>query len=559
MFDMTVIENKIQAEILKLKEKLSIAEKQRRYRYLLELYRRLIQEIANVLNQYHKKNFSTRYWSILIGPWLRYYIYILYERFKTLEHIFMVNKNFQTLGLDEANYHYPIDTLDFMELLKEDSYNLQIYTKLIKSTKLFIITQYIKRRVRSRCNKKTPNNKLKRFFWIFIFYFLRKRKKLGLFKSYFPKLTRLYFMVFSMGKLMEIPEAILPELDCTEKDYSFSLRNEIKLKYTGNNQFEDFLYSSLIEDLPICFLEGYNKYFMHAKQTINYLGHIKGFVSANAWYYSELFKQISALKAESNNKLYGIQHGGNYGNIQFNVSCEHELEILDNYYTWGWSSTIKMVKPMPINKLSSRFSFNKNMGAKDVLYGLTCLPRFDNNYFILLPSEFEKYLNDQKVFISSLSEEAKNYLFVRPHHEDLGWNIKGKLRENFSQLKFDDWGTSFLERLHSCKLYICDHLSTTHIESLALNKPTILFWRPGYFPYSETAVSYYQTLKDVGILFDEPVSAAIAVNEIINDVECWWAMPERQIAVRKFCQQYARVSITSEKIWLHELLSLVNV
>ena len=50
------------------------------YLYLEQLYEKVIISCSDSLNQFHKVNYSTRYWKILIGPWLFHFIQILFDR-----------------------------------------------------------------------------------------------------------------------------------------------------------------------------------------------------------------------------------------------------------------------------------------------------------------------------------------------------------------------------------------------------------------------------------------------------------------------------------------------
>lgn len=534
-----------------------LPEIKKRKTYIRELSKRFTPALFSLLNQYHKTNFSDRYWRVLVGPWLDNYIYVLYQRYKTLKDLYQQYGCFRTAGLDLDGFICPVDTHQAIERLKQDAYNLQLYTKLIKYLSCAEIVEYV-RYDEDAVLKMVEKKKSKYFFlcWCLLRLF-NKRKKIFLFKSYFPKKIRFSWMLKSFGKVMELPEVILPAVMCYPDEYDSSVRNKLVISYNSMDEFEAVLCQFVLEDMPVCFIEGYARYRDSAERVLMLLGDVHGFLTANAWYTHEGFKQVSALGAERGVFLYGVQHGGDYGNTLVNSRCDHEQAITDGYYTWGWSDQRGKSLPMPANKLVGVRSTTCQSDLYNILYGLTAFPRFDNHDFVLPPSVFANYLNDQKLFINALSSKSRQALIVRTHIEDMGWQIKERLTSAFPEIKFDNWGCAFMRRLREVKLYICDHLSTTHIEALALGKPTVLFWRPEYFPLSAPAKTYYQGLKDVGILFDDPIAAANAVSGIIKDVEKWWVNPARQEAVKQFCWQYGRISRKSAKIWLRELKSLV--
>jgi len=50
------------------------------YQYLQELYEKLLVELSDKLNKIHLVDHSPRYWRILIGLWLGYFMQMLFDR-----------------------------------------------------------------------------------------------------------------------------------------------------------------------------------------------------------------------------------------------------------------------------------------------------------------------------------------------------------------------------------------------------------------------------------------------------------------------------------------------
>ena len=59
-------------------------------------------------------------------------------------------------------------------------------------------------------------------------------------------------------------------------------------------------------------------------------------------------------------------------------------------------------------------------------------------------------------------------------------------------------------------------------------------------------------LKDVNILFDDPLKASKFVDEIYDDIESWWLSKEVQEVREKFCHNYARTSENWADEWIKE-------
>jgi len=557
-------ENVIQfLDFISEKKTLLINEEKQDNFYLESLYSYFLIRVSSALNAVMSVNYSTDYWRLLIGPWLHFYIAHAFRMYKNLEFFREKYKNIRYAGLKEIIRIIPEDSNAFFQYLKDDFYNLQIYTSISKylypgEIIFFVEKPFVKKR----------NFRKAHFFHIFlnaiIRFFLKgikKRKKTILYSVYFSKKTRLSFFMLSFFKLIEIPKFFFDFRGDDHVIVDHEKRNEIQALILEERSPDEFLYllSKMISnDIPFCFIENYKSYFNQAKKLNAYLGEVDFFVSSNAWYGSEVFKQITSMrKEEKKSLLFGIQHGGNYGILKNMFYLNHELSITDKYYTWGWSFFDHNV-PMPVSKLVDISIRKKKGGAKKILYGLTSVPRFTGADIFFSEEVFSSYMNDQLSFISSLNKNILSDFLVRPHHEDMGWGIKDNLKTKLPMIEFDSWEKPFLKRLADVSLYICDHLSTTHIESLALKKPTILFWRPEYFPMLKSADPYYRQLKEAGVLYDDPFSAAKALNNIFPDIERWWFEKERQEAVAYFCNAFALTSQDSRNIWLSELLSKIK-
>src|SRR5437899_12892452 len=52
--------------------------------YLADVYERYLQALAARLNQIHEVTQSERFWRIVVGPWLRYFVEFLYDRYLSI-------------------------------------------------------------------------------------------------------------------------------------------------------------------------------------------------------------------------------------------------------------------------------------------------------------------------------------------------------------------------------------------------------------------------------------------------------------------------------------------
>jgi putative transferase (TIGR04331 family) len=314
----------------------------------------------------------------------------------------------------------------------------------------------------------------------------------------------------------------------------------------------------LFADIPACFVEDFCN--IKSKAQSAYPKTSKVIFSANAWYGEEAFKQWAATAAENGTLLIGTAHGGAYGGWADFPSENHETSIADLYYSWGWerADCVAKIVPFPATKLAGR----KKIGASNQKMGILWAATQGKRYLAqlpYLPKYFQEYLAWQGRFAKSLNPEILPAVRFRPHREDNGWDVIQRLNKCIPGLTIEAWNVSFQKSLVNCRLYVCDHMSTTYTEALAANKPTVLFWNSHTNKLRPEALPYYDLLRKSGILFDTPESAGEAVNHIYDDVETWWNNPERQNAIEIFCERFARNSPDALELWASEFNKIASI
>jgi putative transferase (TIGR04331 family) len=528
--------------------------------YVDALYERLLPVLSDAMNSLHGVSHSVRYWRILLGPWLQLYLSVVYDRYICIQEVYRIYPEMTTKVLAEDSWITPADTLEYVKFIKDDPYNLQIFSRLLKlmgkgyPSKNMQVTSTPFNAV-SKTTKIVSVVAVGTHATIKNIARLKHNKVIFTKNSYFARSVSV--RLFLKSKCTVLPLLEKP-VELKESHFETSLRNNIVGSSWVKNEFEHLLSNMISMDIPLSFLEGFN--------TIKYLAseiypeRVHAIFSANSWYYDEIFKQWAASSAEKNTYLLGVQHGGNYGSILLHSSEDHEVAITDRYYTWGWTrnnSGTGSVVPMPAAKLIGRKPIGADNLHKGILYVATSLPRYLLQ-FPYIPMFFEEYLEWQTRFVKQISRQIIPDMRVRLHREELGWDIGERWNTYFPEIAKDGWETTYSASLQKCRLYISDNLQTTFIEGLAVNKPGILFWNPLHNPLRPEAQSYYDQLRSVGILHDSPEDAANVVNEIYTDVESWWNEPQRQSARRIFCERFAQTSPNAVEEWVAELKQVTN-
>jgi putative transferase (TIGR04331 family) len=522
------------------------------FEQVAEIYEQILPIVAREMNVLHVTQHPLRYWRIVLGPWLHVYLSVIYDRYMHVRRAVNNYPKFSTLLLAKQVHTVASNTQDFIQCLHSDVFNLQIFSKIFSALGFDFPTKGHELEPR-------PTSDFARSSWkrravrqvtkTYASVAARLTRSVVLKDSYFPKRVEVNLFLSSIGRVTPVwgPSNPLPDLPLREV-----MRQCLRSIDLGGDEFAKCVSSMLFSDMPKCFIEGYERLRGAARR--DYPNRTSAIFSANAWYYDEVFKEWAGACAEHGTRLLGTQHGGNYGALACMPSEDHETKIVDEYYSWGWerSGTEAKVIPMPASKLFGRERMLADNRKNGILWVSTMWPRYLVQ-FPAIPNHFEDYLQWQGRFASALSETSLAVTRLRPHREDNGWDLVTRLRDRFPGLSIESWDIPFQESIGNCRLYVCDHLSTTFIEALATNTPTLLFWDARATELRLEAQQYYDLLREHGILFDSPESAADAANRIYHDVESWWNRPELQRALATFCSRFARTCADAKSVWDAEL------
>jgi putative transferase (TIGR04331 family) len=103
------------------------------YQYLSEFYERLLVDLSTQLNEIQRVDRSLRYWRILIGPWLGYFVQMLFERWTSIH---LANSQYDlsdTIVLaGREELLVPHDMASFEKLVFGDEWNHHLCGTILK-------------------------------------------------------------------------------------------------------------------------------------------------------------------------------------------------------------------------------------------------------------------------------------------------------------------------------------------------------------------------------------------------------------------------------------------
>jgi len=523
------------------------------YMYLQDVYERLLQQMAALLDEVHGEQHNIRYWRIIIGPWLFHYIDVLYDRYLSIQTAKSKYPFFDTIILSEDSFITPRSTLESHLLSQDDPYNLQIYSRILSVEKNNFrqkSSDIIERKVQPIRKNNLLGVIKKKFFTTCArsIILAKTGKTVYLVAPYFPKSSIIKIFLKSKGIVKPIFHANEEIPVATSNN---NMRSFFKKVSLNNDEFEKLIVQLLPYDIPYSFLESHK---MIKKESLSYPSKPRAIMSWVSWYFDEKFKIWAATAAESGCSLYGVQHGGNYGIDQYMQALDHEVTITDKFYSWGWndSELKERIVPMTMSIAIGKKKFEKNNKNTKILFAGAATPRYLYRLQYANNNHLEKYYQDQIRFLKRVGLSYQRFISYRAFIQDYGFDISKRIQNACPNLIMEGWDIPFQESLMNCKLFVCDHLSTVHAEALSLNIPTILFWDPESNIYRTEARRSLENLHALEILHYSPESAASKVNEVYDNVDDWWTERERQSARLEFCDHFAKNSPNAIDEWANE-------
>jgi putative transferase (TIGR04331 family) len=526
-------------------------------RSLEYLYEEILEIISIALNELHGKKYKKDYWRIFLGPWLLHYIHFYYDKVLITDYIRGENIEIKK---SSSNYSVPLDTYTFFSLLETDEYNIQGIKNIIKEPGEFSQTKYKIENNNNDSRFKMLKKSFRRIQKVFNENFLRN-KVTYIFDSHFKKKYLIYLLIKSKGLIQPIyfeEQVFFKEYYC--KNIRDSLRQIILSN--GNNiiesidtSFSELILRQLHKDIPLIFIESYNE----ARELVlnTYPRSPRSLFTSTSTHYEDLQKLWMAEVKESQGvKLIGMQHGGVYGSGEYTWYENHEVNISDIYFTWGWEKAKFKEKIIPLfpQKLMS-YKNKENVALKDkILMVTTNQPRYLFRYPII-PSHMTEYFQELKRFLTGFPDDYSNQLYLRLYPKDFGWDLEGFLENKLQAFNLDE-NKDFYKSLQESKLFICDHPSTTFLEALYLNKPTILFWNDKNHKINKESMPLFDKLKEVGVLHFKAEDALVRIKDLLsNDINSWWFSSKVQNIRIEFCERFCKSHDNNDLKKLLKILS----
>jgi len=517
-------------------------------------YNLILPVLVNYLNHTHKENYSNIYWERILGFWLYSIITNYLDKHKRLVLAFEKESQIQTTSLSFSSFQTPLSTKEFLHAIRENNFfHLQQYSVILKDfynehvefidDLSYSITQDVKKTDKTQLFK-SLKNKIREIFLSIIDR--GYSSKVAIYVSLFSNKELFTFFWKSRFRYAPIFKDSTVKVN---REIDIELRNQISGFSTKNNFADSILHNSVKFFFPIELLEGYNIISLETSKYINKNIPTSIFTGIG-FSWSSQFSIWAAKCADLGTKLYGMQHGGTYGEVQILGGEALERKLTDHYITWGWSENDDTI-PMPASRLvnlKKSFLNKKNQ----ILWVTTADSRY--NYFvghIVFGNRFLQYFKHQQDFYSLIETKTQKKIKIRLYPNDFGWKLKDRWTASFQNIKFSNPNNSFIQESLNSKLVIIDHLGgTTFLELITMNVPVIIVADPSLFKFRVKSKPFYEELIRVGVVFTSKEKAAKEIEKIIIDTNTWMNFTERKDAVEQFKRNFAMTSKKPVRDWL---------
>lgn len=516
--------------------------------YSKNIYEKILFNLTRELNKVHTENKGVREWEIILGHWLMRYIRVSINRYKTIEQVLNTNRLIETVELiysDQKHQRPPIDSMEAIVKFRDPQFNYDFFLDVIKRLDTRVI-KYIKVNYDIKKNLQESNppqkNNFKNIYKslnLLLSNWSSKKDSKFIINPYLGKIEELYLHI----KLRQLPKIFRYEQYSAPNNYDLDLRKTLSLRPAnfGKGNEDDlsiFIAEKIFDHMPMSFLENY-MYLKNNGNLSSFPTNPKYVITANSFDTDDFFKIWLSEKIKKNGTKYiAIQHGGGYGTSEVINPLSIEEKTSDYFITWGWKKSSKYI---PIGIFNNQgLTTNKLEHEKKIL--IVMAVEREKVFIHDVSYEFKKYLLNLIKFYDGLNENirASSLFRLSPNFKDKDQREDLQLKGYFPDVKIDDGVKNIFNLYAKAKLVIQTVNSTSFLETLALNIPTIGIFDESFIDINEYAKKYFEDFKSVGLIYYNSNEASNFINLNFNTIDAWWFSQKVQQVRISFINEFAK-------------------
>jgi putative transferase (TIGR04331 family) len=531
----------------------------RGHNFVYEKYLKYVPLLTDKLNKIHNVNYSSFFWQKSLSLSLVRHITFLYDMFMQCESLDTEIHDCSILS--EKSYYIPKDFNDHRDFIQTTGYGQEqifsIYIHLFYPSKFDVVTDKFTwpNVFKSRENRWGKNlfDKILRITPLKLFgkavekVFKVKDPQVVIVESFFSTKNLIRLILKSRGRVR--PVTLNSDFKISNS-IDLSSRKQIS-SITGDvDNFDRFFFASLEYCFPRIFIEDFKIIFHHYSNYFSKFQNIKYVV--NETWIGNNYSSI-AIAILQNRGIKHINNEHNYISHHFlGNNNKYLFPLVDKFVTLGWFD-----ENIPnLVKGSSLYSWydGKRYIKEHLITYITGIPPIKTPEISAAYGDFgsfnaEKHLEFVTAFFNNLKITTLNNLVYRGYPIDayaathvepqmVRYDQDFELKEYLKHVKNIDYTAQSAKLLmKKSRLVIVDYLSTSYLEAILVNVPTVFFWNMETYYLEEKYANIYEPLISAGICQTNPVDAAEFIESIKHNPEEWWEKESVQRARNLFLSQ----------------------
>jgi putative transferase (TIGR04331 family) len=533
----------------------------RDYAYLQSLHAALIRSLASSLNELHQVDQSTRYWQLLVDPWLMSFIAVVYDRWECLRVAFDQHGELATVvAADGVNPPPPFSSSEYLTHAPYgDEWNHALYRRIIDREHADRCVVRRREGLGGLAVPPAPSPGSVPARWTRrmaiqadrLIAACGFRGDVAFVDSYFsvPALVRLNLA------LGQMPRLFLREFGDGEASVRLppaapgvSLRARWRLRFAAASTFEAFLAAAITDYAPTAVVESYAGLRAWARRVAV---RTRTIVTANAHWSHAHVKAWIAERVDAGATLVILEHGGSLP--AYRELFDSEEAMADVKATWFLPYHVKHVQ-LPPSKLVPAFGRRRRRRRRAGQAAPYCVVIANENPRWVLRAQFYPMAGQCLAtfefalrFHAALAEPIQRAFRVKPQI-NFGWNTR--------QRYVDVLGAEHvlppmrITRAFSLsRLIVCTYPETTFSEAMASGVPTILMYPEALYERHPVTDALLRILQAARIVFHDASAAAAHINANWDDLGRWWDSDTVRTAREEYHRQALRIDVDWPRQW----------
>ena len=497
---------------------------------------RLIDVFGKQMNSLHKKELSSRFWGLALGPVLLLAVHMLAERQKRVLDLIELhgNKDLRVVLLPGDLPFSFADSREFMLYGVQNAlFNHYVYSRIIEA--IAPPTWQLVYQPGAALHQAEP-----------VIY----RPRSSIKEALHSRLLRLPFphnKGFRLWQTLALSLAVLcNSRKNTDNSLDFSLYCDAPLSWRFPAQ------QLIFACIPQSISQAIRQTPLPTKTPsgTGKAGPLRGM--APAYSQDDEYRLHLAGLLERGCRLFSIQHEGDFGNLR-SVGGLPFAYKQHAFFTWGGErheSAPANAHPLPHPLVASIANAHKERTPSLILAGAE-MSVFSCRLESRIQSKALPAYRDAKLVYLRLAREALGEQARICYHPASkasgGLDDKAYILRHLPHTEICTG--DLMARLRGCRLLALDHHGAALHLALAANVPTIAFWKASDWGFDAESAWTLGILREAGILFETPQEAAARTAAIWPDVQGWWQDNVVQSARKLWLDRYTRIGDTPERAW----------